>query len=173
MLHAIGEREPQVGEGAFVAWNAEVAGDIRLGAGSSVWFSATLRADIAAIELGEGSNVQDGAVVHVDRDGPCRIGAGVTVGHGAILHACEIGDGSLIGMGAIVLSGAKIGQESMVAAGSLVTQGKAFPPRSLVMGSPAKLARELGEEEVVKMRENAREYQALAAKAVTEYRELP
>jgi carbonic anhydrase/acetyltransferase-like protein (isoleucine patch superfamily) len=173
MIHAVGDAEPAIHESAFVAWNAEVAGSVTLSKDVSVWFSAVVRADIAAVEIGEGSNIQDGTVVHVDTDAPCVIGRGVTVGHRAVLHSCAIGDGALIGMGAIVLNGAEIGSGSMVGAGALVTQGKKFPPRSLILGSPAKLVRALTDEEVAGIAENSRHYVALAAEARDSYRELP
>lgn len=172
MIHAIGELKPRVHPSAYVAWNAELAGDVSLSADVSVWFSASVRADIAPVSIGEGSNIQDGAVVHVDTGVPCAIGSGVTVGHGAILHSCTVGDNALIGMGAIVLNGAEIGEGSIVGAGALVTQGKRFPPRSLILGSPAKLARELTEEEVAANIRNARHYVELAREAPSAYREL-
>lgn len=158
MIHSIGPKSPRVDGTAFVAWNAEVAGDVGIGPGASIWFSASVRGDIAPIEIGEGSNIQDGAVVHVDTGLPCRIGKRVTVGHGAILHSCVVGDGALIGMGAIVLNGAEIGAGSIVGAGALVTQGKKFPPRSLIIGSPAAVKRELTDEEVAANLRNAEHY---------------
>jgi carbonic anhydrase/acetyltransferase-like protein (isoleucine patch superfamily) len=173
MVHAVGTKTPVIDDSVFIAWNAEVAGDVRLGAGASVWFSAAVRGDIAAIEIGERSNIQDCAVVHVDTDVPCVIGADVTVGHGAILHSCVVGDGTLIGMGAIVLNGAEIGAGSIVGAGALVTQGKKFPPRSLIIGSPAKVARGLGDEEVESSRMNAAHYVEAGRDARRSYREIP
>lgn len=172
MIHAIGPKVPCIDQSAYVSWNAEVAGAVSLAAEVSIWFSATVRGDIAPIEIGERSNVQDGAVVHVDIDVPCRIGADVTVGHGAILHSCAVGDGVLIGMGAIVLNGAEIGAGSIVGAGALVTQGKKFPPRSLIIGSPAKLARELSEEESAGNLGNAARYVERGKEARTSYREI-
>jgi carbonic anhydrase/acetyltransferase-like protein (isoleucine patch superfamily) len=172
MIHAIGPSTPRVDGSAFVAWNAEVAGDVRVGAGASIWFSASVRGDIAPIEIGDRSNVQDGAVVHVDTGIPCRIGADVTVGHGAILHSCVVGDGALIGMGAIVLNGAEIGAGSIVGAGALVTQGKKFPPRSLIIGSPAAVKRELSDEEVAANLRNAAHYVEGGADAKSSYRPM-
>lgn len=172
MIHAIGNKRPHIAEDAFIAWNAEVAGEVSLGAGTSVWFSATLRGDIAPIIVGEGSNIQDGSTIHVDTNIPCIIGKGVTIGHGCILHSCTIEDGSLIGMGAIILNGAKIGPQSMVGAGALVTPGKEFPPRSLILGAPAKVVRELSEEEIANIQENARHYQELAQEAKHSYTEI-
>ncbi len=140
-------RLPAVADAAFVAANATVCGDVRLGRDASVFYGAVLRGDIADIVVGEGSNLQDNVIVHLADDRGTRVGAHVTVGHGAILHACEIEDGCLVGMGAIVLDGARIGAESIVAAGALVTAGFSCPPGSMVMGRPAKVTRELTPEE--------------------------
>jgi len=171
MIHAIGDSEPAVAPDAFVAWNAEVAGDAAVGAGSSVWFGAVVRADIAEVRIGSGSNLQDGAVVHVNAGQPCVVGDYVTVGHRAILHGCVVGDGCLVGMGAILLNGSEIGPGSIVGAGSLVTQGKRFPARSMIMGSPARLVREVTDEEYEHNLGNAREYVRLAREAAG-YRRL-
>ena len=132
---------PAIAKSAFIAWNAHVSGDAELAEHTSVWFSATVRADIAPIKIGKNSNIQDNAVVHVDENIPCIVGENVTVGHGAILHSCTIKNGSTIGMGAIVLNEAVIEENSMVGAGALVTQGKTFPAGSLILGSPAKAVR--------------------------------
>ncbi|MDX1420498.1 MAG: gamma carbonic anhydrase family protein [Rubricoccaceae bacterium] len=143
----------------YIAPTAAVVGDVRLGEGASVWFGASLRGDVHWIEVGAGSNIQDNATVHVSRGThPCRIGAGVTVGHNAILHGCEVEDGCLIGMGAIVLDGARIGAGSLVGAGALVTQGTLVPPRSLVLGAPARTARALTPDEFERHRANAQHY---------------
>ena len=132
---------------AFVAANATVCGDVRLGRDASVFYGAVLRGDIHSIRIGSGSNVQDNCVVHLSDDHGVTVGDWVTIGHAAILHACEIGDGCLVGMGAIVLDGARIGAESIVAAGALVTGGFECPPGSMVMGRPAKVTRALTTEE--------------------------
>jgi carbonic anhydrase/acetyltransferase-like protein (isoleucine patch superfamily) len=132
-----------------------------------------VRGDIAAVRIGEGSNIQDGAVLHVDTDAPCDVGRNVTVGHRAILHSCTVADGALIGMGAIVLNGAEIGAGSIVGAGALVTQGKKFPPRSLILGSPAKLVRSLSDEEAADILRNSRHYVELAHEVRAAYREIP
>jgi carbonic anhydrase/acetyltransferase-like protein (isoleucine patch superfamily) len=173
MVHRIQNRIPKVDDALFVAWNAEVAGDVTLAAGTSVWFSATLRGDIERITVGRGSNVQDGVTIHVDFGLPCLVGDGVTIGHRAILHGCTVGDDCLIGMGAVILSGAVIGKESIVGAGALVTEGKSFPPRSLIVGSPAKAVRTLDEATIERIRENGRVYARLAAEARNDYREMP
>jgi carbonic anhydrase/acetyltransferase-like protein (isoleucine patch superfamily) len=173
MVHRIGDKVPDVDKALFVAWNAEVAGSVTLAEETSVWFSATLRGDIEPITVGRGSNVQDGATLHVDFDLPCVVGERVTIGHQAILHGCTVGDDCLIGMGAVVLSGAVIGKESVVGAGALVTEGKSFPPRSLIIGSPAKAVRTLDDAALEKVRENGRIYVRLAAEADRSYREVP
>jgi len=173
MIHSIGDRRPDVSRARFIAWNAEVAGSVTLAEDTSVWFSATLRGDIEPITVGRGSNVQDGAVIHTDFDLPCVVGERVTIGHQAVLHGCRVGDDCLIGMGAVVLSGAVIGKESVVGAGALVTEGKSFPPRSLIIGSPAKAVRTLDDAALEKVRRNGEVYVKLAADAGRDYRELP
>ncbi len=173
MIHSIGTRVPTIHPSVFIAWNAEVAGQVDAAEDVSIWFSVTIRADLAAVRIAGGSNVQDGTVIHVDTDLPCIIGKNVTVGHNATLHSCIIGDGSLIGIGAVVLNGAEIGASSLVGAGALVTQEKKFPPRSLILGSPAKFIRELTEQEVADMLKNAEHYRELARIARTEYHEIP
>jgi carbonic anhydrase/acetyltransferase-like protein (isoleucine patch superfamily) len=172
MVHRIGDRVPNVDQALFIAWNAEVAGEVTLAADTSVWFSATLRGDIEPIALGRGSNVQDGATLHTDFGLPCVVGERVTIGHQAILHGCRVGDDCLIGMGAIVLSGAVIGRESVVGAGALVTEGKTFPPRSLILGSPAKAVRTLDDAAVEKVKRNGEVYVKLARDATLSYSEV-
>ena len=171
MIHRIKNDIPEVHPSAFVAHNAEVAGRVTVAEGASVWFSASVRGDIAPISIGKNSNVQDGAVVHCDTGMPCIIGDGVTVGHGAIIHSCTIGNNALIGMGAILLNGAVIGEDSIVGAGALVTSGKVFPPRSMIIGSPAKVLRELTDTEVTHNRENALHYTQLARTAGSDYQD--
>ena len=133
--------QPTIDPEAFIAEGAVVRGDVRIERNASIWYNAVLRGDVDSIAVGEGSNIQDGCVVHVDRGCPVRIGRNVTVGHGAIVHGCTIGDGTLIGMGAIILNGAVIGEGCIVGAGALVTQGKHIPAGTLVVGSPARTAR--------------------------------
>lgn len=145
-------------EDLFIAPGAVCMGDVALGKDCSIWYHATVRADRAPIKIGIGSNIQDNCVVHVDKGFPVTIGNYVTVGHGAILHGCQVGDGSLIGMGAIILNGAKIGRNCIVAAGALVTQNTEIPDGMLAMGSPAKVIRKLSEEEIASNRKNAEEY---------------
>ncbi len=151
-------KTPQTGQAAFVAENAAVTGDVTLGKDSSVWFSAVIRGDGPHIEIGERSNIQDGCVLHADPGYPLTVGGRVTVGHGAILHGCEVGDGSLIGMGAIVLNGAKIGKNCIVGAGALVTGGKEFEDGMLILGSPAKAVRRLTPVEIASNLSSAKHY---------------
>lgn len=151
-------KKPEISGKAYIAPSADVIGDVVINENGSVWYQAVIRADNDRIEIGCGSNIQDSCVLHADAGYPVKIGDYVTVGHGAIIHGCEIGDNTLIGMGAIILNGAKIGKNCLIAAGALVTQGKEIPDGSMVMGSPAKIRRELTEEEIAGNRESAEEY---------------
>lgn len=140
---------PRIAATAFVEASAQLIGDIELGEQSSVWFNCVLRGDVHSIRIGNSTNVQDGTIIHVTSDQfPTVIGNWVTIGHGVILHGCLIKDRSLIGIGAIVLDDVVVGEESLVAAGSLVTPGTVIPPRSLVMGSPARVRRQVTDEEI-------------------------
>jgi carbonic anhydrase/acetyltransferase-like protein (isoleucine patch superfamily) len=158
----LGDRRPQIDETAYVADGAQVIGDVVLRSGTSVWFNAVLRGDTEQISIGSGSNVQDGAILHADPGYPCTVGSGVVTGHGAILHGCQIEDNCLIGMGAIILNGARIATESIVAAGAVVPEGKQFPPRSLIMGVPAKVVRETTVQDLEQIAAGARHYQERA-----------
>jgi len=158
LLVRIGDASPSVPTSAWVAPNATLVGSVTLADRASVFYGAVLRADVDSITLGEGSNIQDNVVVHCDAGKPTTIGAMVSVGHGAILHGCTIEDGTLIGMGATVLNLAVIGAGSLVAAGAVVLEGTIVPPGSLVAGVPAKVRRELTEEERAGIRENAARY---------------
>ncbi len=172
MVHSFEGERPDISRAGFIAWNAEVSGRVSLGEGASVWYGAVLRGDIAAISVGAGSNVQDGAVLHVDDRTPCVVGEYVTIGHRAVVHACEVGDRCLIGMGAVILNGAVIGQDCIVGASALVTQGKSFPPRSMILGSPAKVVRTLTDEEVAGLRPHAEAYVDLARRTASGCREM-
>ena len=149
---------PSVDPAAFVAANATLVGRVTVHAGASVWFGAVMRGDTDDLVLGAGSNLQDNVVVHADPGSPAVIGEGVSVGHGAVVHGCHIEDGCLIGMNATVLNRAVIGAGSLVAAGSVVLEGTVIPPRSLVAGVPAKVRRELTDEEIAAMALNASTY---------------
>lgn len=162
--------EPQVGSNVYIAPTAIVIGRVSLGDGANVWPGAVLRADIAEIKIGAMTNIQDGTVCHVDTDQPLVVGAFVTVGHGAILHACSVGDRALIGMGAIVLNGAVVGEETIIGAGSLVPPGKKIPPRVLALGAPARVVRELTPDEIAKNQRSAEHYHELARAYMTNAR---
>ena len=156
-------RRPSFGLRVYIASGATVVGDVRLGDHSSVWYNAVLRGDINRIVVGHHTNIQDGAVLHLSDDFPCRIGNYVTIGHGAIVHACSIGNEVLVGMGAIVLDGATVGAQSLIGAGALVTQGTRIPPGSLVVGSPARVARRLSPAERRRLKSWAVKYVKNAA----------
>jgi len=149
---------PQIADSAWVADNAQVMGDVQMAPDSSVWFSSVVRGDTATIRIGEGTNIQDGSVLHADVGMPLTLGKHVTVGHMVQLHGCMVGDESLIGIGAIVLNGAKIGKKCLVGAGSLVTEGKEFPDGSMILGSPAKVVRQLTPEQIEGLRRSAQHY---------------
>ncbi|WP_370681685.1 gamma carbonic anhydrase family protein [Comamonas sp. GB3 AK4-5] len=149
---------PVIPASAWVADSAEVMGRVELGEDASIWFGVVVRGDTDHITIGAGSNIQDASVLHADFGAPLTIGANVTVGHQVMLHGCTIGDESLIGIGAVVLNGAKIGKNCLVGAGSLVTEGKEFPDGSMILGSPAKVVRQLSPEQIEGLRQSARHY---------------
>jgi carbonic anhydrase/acetyltransferase-like protein (isoleucine patch superfamily) len=159
VLSAAG-RTPSIDPSAFVAVGARVVGGVTLAAGASVWYNAVLRADGDTIAVGAGSNVQDNVAVHVDAGRPVVIGENVSIGHNAVVHGCTIGDGSLIGMGAVVLNGAVIGEGCLVAGGAVVLEGAIIPPGSLAAGVPAKVRRELTADERAGILRNAEAYRA-------------
>ena len=163
-LFRLGDKQPQLGDNAWIADNATVIGDVRLGAQASVWWNTTLRGDNDPIHIGERSNIQDGSVLHTDEGVPMHIGANVTVGHLVMLHGCTIGDGCLVGIGSVILNRAVIGKNSIVGANTLIPEGKVFPERSLIVGSPGKVVRELSDEEVGKLQKSADHYVANAAR---------
>lgn len=165
-------RIPQIDENAFVADSAAVIGSVVLGAGSSVWFSAVLRGDNEPIQIGQNSNVQEGAVLHTDPGCPLTVGENVTIGHQAMLHGCTIGDGSLIGMQAIVLNRAVIGKNCLIGAGALVTEGKVIPDNSLVVGSPGKVLRQLEPGDWANMQRNATAYVSKAQRFKTQLKKI-
>lgn len=151
-------KEPQIHPDAFIAPGAVIFGDVTIGKDCSIWFHATVRGERAGIRIGEGSNIQDNCVVHVDPGHMAEIGSYVTVGHSAVVHGCKIGDNTLVGMGAILLNGAVVGKNCVIGAGALVTQNTVIPDNSMVLGSPAKVKREVTEQEAAANRENALHY---------------
>ncbi|MFB7125201.1 gamma carbonic anhydrase family protein [Kitasatospora xanthocidica] len=162
LIAAVGGRVPAVDPGAFVAPNAVVVGDVTVAAGASVWYGAVLRGDAESISVGAGSNIQDNCTLHADPGFPLVVGERISVGHNAVLHGCTVEDDVLVGMNATVLNGARIGTGSLVAAGAVVPQGMVVPPGSLVAGVPAKVRRELTEDEKTGIKANGAGYQLLA-----------
>jgi len=160
----IDRHTPQVGQDVFTAPTATLSGDVVMGDRSSAFYGVSVRGDSAPIRVGEGSNLQDNVVLHADTGYPCTVGAGVSVGHSAVVHGATVGDGCLVGMSATIMNGSVIGEQSLVAAGALVLEGTQVPPRSLVAGVPAKVRRELTDEEVAGLKKNADTYLGLAAK---------
>ncbi len=159
MIFALGDRLPVLeGDDHFIADNATVIGSVRLGARSNVWFYAVVRGDNDWITIGAFSNVQDGAILHAESGQPTTIGEGVTIGHNALVHGCKIGDNSLIGIGSSVLNNARIGSNCLVGAHALVTEGKEFPDGVLIIGTPAKVVRELNDTEIERLRWSAQVY---------------
>lgn len=159
-IYQLDEHVPEVHETAYVAESAEVIGQVRIGEQASVWYGVVVRGDTDLLTIGARSNVQDNSVLHADPGQPLTLGEDVTVGHLCMLHGCTIGDGSLIGIGAVVLNGARIGRGCVVGANSLVTEGKEFPDYSMIMGSPAKLVRTLTPEQAEAFGRNAARYVA-------------
>lgn len=149
---------PKMAASAWVADSAQVMGSVELADNTSIWFGAVIRGDTETIRIGRGSNIQDGSVLHADVGKPLTVGENVTVGHLVMLHGCSIGDGSLIGMGSVVLNGAKIGKDCLVGAGSLVTEGKEFADGSMIVGRPAKAVRQLDAQETAGLRMSAAHY---------------
>ncbi|MGC5223266.1 gamma carbonic anhydrase family protein [Micromonospora sp. DT81.3] len=157
---------PRLDAGSFVASGARVIGAVSLSQGASVWYNAVLRADSDSISLGAGSNIQDNVSVHVDAGHPVVIGENVSVGHNAVVHGCTIGDGTLIGMGSVILSGAVIGDGCLIAGGAVVLEGSVIPPGSLVAGVPGKVRRELSDQERAGILRNAETYRAHTARHI-------
>jgi carbonic anhydrase/acetyltransferase-like protein (isoleucine patch superfamily) len=154
-IYQLGEHAPEIDGTAFVADSAALIGKVTVEANASVWFGVTIRGDNERITIGANSNVQDGTVMHTDMGFPLTLGKNVSIGHQAMLHGCTVGDGSLIGIQAVVMNGAKIGKGCLVGAGALVTEGKEFPDNSLIIGSPAKVVRTLTEDDLQRLAGNA------------------
>lgn len=157
-MYKLGEHAPTIHESVFVADTATIVGRVTLEENASVWFGASLRADNEPIRVGAGSNIQEGAVLHTDPGYPLVIETNVTVGHQAMLHGCTVREGALVGIQAVVLNGAVIGRNCLVGAGAVVTEGKVFPERTLILGAPAKVVRELTEDELARLAQNAKGY---------------
>ena len=162
MLIEFKGKKPEIAADIFIAPGSQLIGEVVVKQKSSIWFNAVLRGDLAPIRIGEKTNIQENCSLHVDHDQPLNIGNQVTVGHGAILHSCQIEDNCLIGMGATILNGAVIGKNSIVGAGALIPENREIPPESLVVGLPGKVIRNLKEKEIKKLKEQAAEYYRLA-----------
>lgn len=163
MIHSLGERRVDVRGDAYVAGNATVVGSVVLERGSSVWFNAVVRGDDDAISIGENSNVQDASVLHADTGFPLRIDRDVSIGHMAMVHGCTVGARTLVGINAVLLNGAVIGEDCLIGANALVSEGKVIPDRSLVLGSPGRVVREVGAAEIEEMADIVRHYVQLAS----------
>ncbi len=161
-IYQLDDLSPTIHPSAWVAENAQVVGNVSLGEDCSVWFGVVMRGDTERLTIGRGTNIQDSSVLHADPGMPLIIGENVSVGHQVMLHGCTVGDGSLIGIGAIVLNGARIGKNCLVGAGALVTEGKEFPDGSMILGSPAKAVRQLSPEQIAGLRQAAAHYMANA-----------
>lgn len=158
--------KPHIDKDAYVAENASLIGDVSIGQGSSIWYNAVLRGDIENITIGKYSNIQDNATLHTGYNIPTKIGDYTVVGHNAIVHGASIGDNCLVGMGAIILNRAKVGDNCIIAAGTLVTENKIIPANSLVIGSPGKVIRQVSEDEIKAVKDNALEYNSLYKKYI-------
>ena len=163
-LYQLGDESPRIADSAWVADSAQVIGNVELGEDASVWFGAVLRGDGEPIRIGPGVNIQDGTVVHADPGFPVTLERNVSVGHQVMLHGCTVGENSLIGIQSVVLNGARIGRNCLVGAGALVTEGKEFPDGSLIIGSPAKVARMLTPEQIAGLQRVAEHYVENAAR---------
>ena len=164
MIKNFAGKAPVIDDSAFIAENATIIGDVTIGKGSSIWYGAVLRGDMCSIKIGENSNIQDNAPVHVGMKDAAVIGNGVTVGHNALVHGATVGDNALIGMGSVVLDGAVIGENSIVAAGAVVTAKTVIPPNSLAAGIPATVVKELSPQQIMGNKMNAMGYCTLASK---------
>ena len=157
-IYQLNDRKPVIPASCYISEEATIIGSVILGERVNIWFGAVLRGDNEPIVIGDDSNIQEGCVLHTDPGAPLTIGKGVTVGHQVMLHGCTVGDGSLIGIQAVVLNRSVIGKDCLVGAGAVVTEGKSFPDRSVIFGSPAKVVRELNEENATRLRRSAESY---------------
>jgi carbonic anhydrase/acetyltransferase-like protein (isoleucine patch superfamily) len=171
-VYSLPDKHPRIAASAWVAPNATIIGDIRLAANSSIWWNAVLRGDNEPISIGENSNIQDGSVLHTDPGAPLTVERNVTVGHLVMLHGCTIGEGSLIGIKSVILNHAVIGRSCLIGANTLIAEGKVIPDRSLVMGSPGKIVRELTDEEVARIAGSAQRYVANAQRYAAQLKQV-
>ena len=155
---------PIINKNTYISESVDIIGDVTIEENANIWFGTRLRGDMNKIVIGKNTNIQENTVVHVDKNCPCLIGKDVTIGHGAIIHGCEICDNVLVGMGSIILNNAKIGKNTIIGAGSLITQGKVFPEGVLILGNPAKVVRELSEAEIESIKNSANNYVNLSKK---------
>ena len=163
-IYQLGEMRPDIHETAWIADDANVIGNVELKEDSSIWFCSTIRGDNEIVVVGQGTNIQENTVMHTDIGFPLTIGENCTIGHKVMLHGCEIGNNTLIGMGAVILNGAKIGDNCLIGAGALITENKVIPDRSLVMGTPGKIVRQLDDAAIARLTQSALNYQENAAR---------
>ncbi|THF63441.1 gamma carbonic anhydrase family protein [Pseudothauera rhizosphaerae] len=171
-IYALGDHAPRFGEGSWVADNATVIGRVEAGRDVSIWYNVVIRGDNDPITIGNGTNIQDGSILHNDDGVPLVIGADVTIGHMVMLHGCTVGGGSLIGINAVILNHAVIGRNCIIGANALIPEGKVIPDRSLVVGSPGRIIRELSDEDIAKLRANAAHYVDNARRYAAELRHI-
>lgn len=158
MIIDFDEVKPKINENTYISESVDIIGKVEIEDNVNIWFGTRLRADMNKIVVGANTNIQENSVVHVDTNSPCIIGKNVTIGHGAIIHGCSISDNVLVGMGSIILNNAKVGKNTIIGAGSLVTQGKSFPDGVLILGNPAKVVRELTDDEIKNIKKSADNY---------------
>ena len=171
-IYQLGDISPEIDASAYITDSAKIIGKVKIDANASVWFGTVIRGDNELIHIGENSNLQESCTLHTDPGFPLSVGKNVTVGHQAMLHGCDIGDGSLIGIQAVILNGAKIGRNCLVGAGALVTEGKEFPDNSLIVGSPAKVIRTLNDEAIAHMQANTQNYVRRAQEYKTQLKRI-
>ncbi|MFC0351053.1 gamma carbonic anhydrase family protein [Undibacterium danionis] len=171
-IYQLGDIAPDIDPSAYITDSAQIIGKVKIDALASVWFGSVIRGDNELIHIGENSNLQESCVLHTDPGFPLTISKNVTVGHQAMLHGCSVGEGSLIGIQAVILNGAKIGKNCLVGAGALVTEGKEFPDNSLIVGSPAKVVRTLSDEAIAQMQANTRNYVRRAQEYKTQLKRI-
>ena len=171
-LYQIGDKRPQVHPGAWIAPNATLIGDVRIGVEASVWWTSVIRADNDSIVIGDRCNIQDGSVMHTDIGVVLELEPGVTIGHRVLLHGCSIGESSMVGMGSVIMNHARIGRQCLVGANTLIPEGKQFPDRVLILGSPGKVVRELTEKEIARVTNSAGHYVVASRRYIAELKQL-